>query len=443
MDPAQQTEGAARAARIKDLTRKHVFTSWAAQARIDPVPLAGGEGAWLWDHEGTRWLDCTSQLVNANLGYQHPRLIQAIRDALDELVTVSPNFAHEHRAEAAALIAGLAPEGLERVFFTTGGAEAVEHALRLARHHTGRPKVLASYRSYHGSTAGASTLTGEARRWGTEPGLPGVVHFWGPHRYRSVHGAQTDEEEGVRSLDHLRRTLEAEGPHLVGAIVLETVVGTNGILVPPDGYLQGVRALCDEFGILLVSDEVMCGFGRAGEWFAVDRWGVRPDLLTFAKGVNSGYVPLGGVLISEAVASSFDEVVYPGGATYNGHPLACASAIAAIGILRDEGVVEHARHLGADVLGPALRELADRHEVIGDVRGLGVFWAVELVTDRDTREPVAAERMAQLLTACRAEGVWPLVVANRVHVVPPLVITDAEAREAVARLDRALKEVAR
>lgn len=431
-----------RAARIRDVTRRHVFTSWAAHASIDPVPLAGGSGAWLWDYEGNRWLDFTSQLVNANLGYQHPRLLAAIREATEELVIASPNVAHESRAEAARLVAEVAPEGLDKVFFTTGGAEAVEHAVRMARVHTGRHKLLASYRSYHGSTAAASTLTGEQRRWGTEPGLPGVVHFWGPHLYRSTFGAQTEQEESERALEHLRQTVAAEGPHLIAAIILESVVGTNGILVPPQGYLQGVRELCDEHGILLIADEVMAGFGRTGRWFAFERWGIIPDLITFAKGVNSGYIPLGGVVISDAVAATFDHLVYPGGATYNGHPLACASAVASIGIMREDGVIEHADALGESVLGPRLRELLDRHEVVGDVRGLGVFWAVELVSDRQSRQPLAADRMAQLLRACRAQGVWPLVVGNRLHIVPPCVITADEAAEGVDGLDRALKAVA-
>ncbi len=359
---------------------------------------------------------------------------------------MAPGFAYETRSEAARLIAEVAPVGLEKVFFTNGGADANEHAVRMARLHTGRHKVLAAYRSYHGATAGAITLTGDPRRWPSEPSDPGVVHFWGPYLYRSAFHASTEAEECERALQHLRDTLMVEGPQTVAAIVLETVVGTNGILVPPDGYLAGVREICDELGIVMIADEVMAGFARCGEWFAVDRWGVTPDLITFAKGVNSGYVPLGGVVISDAIAETFSRRAYPGGLTYSGHPLACASAVASITIMREEGVVEHARSLGADVIGPALAELADRHPSVGDVRGLGMFWAVELVKDRTTREPLvpfnaagdAAAPMAELAAACKQRGLYPFTHFNRTHVVPPCTTTAEEVREGIAILDEAL-----
>ena len=430
-------------AQIRALSRAHVFTSWSAQQEIDPLPIAGGEGAWFWDYRGRRFLDLTSQLVNVNLGYQHPRLTAAIQEAAGRITTVAPSFSSASRAEAAAAVAAVAPEGLEKVFFANGGAEANENAVRMARLHTGRHKVLAAYRSYHGATAGAAALTGEARRWGSEPSVPGVVHFWGPHLYRSEFYSTTADEESERALEHLRRTVAAEGPHHVAAVILEPVVGSNGILVPPPGYLEGVRALCDEHGILLILDEVMSGFGRTGAWFAADHWGVRADLITFAKGVNSGYVPLGGVIISEEVAATFDHTPYPGGLTYSGHALATASAVAAIRIMHEERTIEHAAEVGEQTLGPALRALAERHEVVGDVRGLGVFWALELVADRATREPLPAERMKAVQQACVARGVWPLVNANRVHVVPPCVISHEEAEEAVRLLDEALAEVGR
>ncbi|GAA1166728.1 aspartate aminotransferase family protein [Ornithinimicrobium humiphilum] len=429
---------AARDSRVRELTRAHVFTSWSAQAEIDPLPLAGGEGVWFWDHQGRRYLDLTSQLVNVNLGYQHPRLVEAIREAAGGLVTVAPSFAEESRAEAAAAVAGLAPAGLEKVFFTNGGAEANENAVRMARLHTGRHKVLAAYRSYHGATAAAIALTGEPRRWGAEPSIPGVVHFWGPYLYRSEFHSSTPEEEAERALRHLRHTVAAEGPQHVAAIVLETVVGSNGVLVPPPGYLEGVRELCDEHGILLVLDEVMAGFGRTGAWFAFDHWGVRPDLVTFAKGVNSGYVPLGGVILSDEIADTFAHTPYPGGLTYSGHALATASAVASIRIMREERVVENAAEVGERTLGPGLRDLAERHEVIGDVRGLGVFWALELVADRETREPLPADRVKAIHRACVERGVWPLMMGNRMHVVPPCVITSEEAGEALTLLDEAL-----
>jgi taurine---2-oxoglutarate transaminase len=429
------------------LDRAHVFHSWSAQALIDPMPIVRAEGSCFWDAEGKRYLDFSSQLVNVNLGYQHPAVIEAIREQAGRLVTVAPSFANDTRSEAARLIAEVAPDGLDRVFFTNGGADANENAVRMARLHTGRHKVLATYRSYHGATTGAITLTGDPRRWASEPAMPGVVHFWGPYAYRSAFHASDEAEEGVRALAHLRDTIMVEGPATIAAILMETVVGTNGILVPPDGYLAGVRELCDEHGILLIADEVMAGFARCGEWFAVDRWEVIPDLITFAKGVNSGYVPLGGVLISDAVAATFDERPYPGGLTYSGHPLACASAVASINVMREEKVIDYARTLGSDVIGPELRSLAERHPSIGEVRGLGVFWALELVRDRETREPLvpfnasgpAAAPMNELAAACKQRGLWPFVHFNRLHVVPPCTTSADEIREGIAILDEALE----
>jgi taurine--2-oxoglutarate transaminase len=435
------------AARIRRDDRAHVFHSWSAQAQIAPMPIARAEGSHFWDYDGNRFLDFSSQLVNVNIGYQHPKLVAAIQEQAGKLATIAPGFANDARSEAARLIAELAPGDLEAVFFTNGGAEANENAVRMARLHTGRHKVLAAYRSYHGATAGAIALTGDPRRWASEPGMPGVVRYWGPYLYRSAFHATTEAEETERALEHLRQTIAVEGPQTIAAIVLETVVGTNGILVPPPGYLAGVRALCDEFGIMLIADEVMAGFGRCGEWFAVDHWNVTPDLITFAKGVNSGYVPLGGVILSAAIAATFADRPYPGGLTYSGHPLACASAVASINIFREEGILEHTRALGTDVIGPGLRALADRHPSVGDVRGLGVFWAVELVRDRDTREPLvpfnaagpAAAPMGEFAAACRSAGLWPFVHFNRTHVVPPCTTTAAEVREGLEILDQALE----
>jgi taurine---2-oxoglutarate transaminase len=431
--------------RIQDDDRKHVFHSWSAQA-VDLLPIAGGEGSYFWDHDGNRYLDFSAQLVNVNIGYQHPRLVAAIQDAAGRMCTVGPTFSYGARSEAARLITELAPGDLDVVMFTNGGAEAVEYALRLARLHTGRHKVLAAYRSYHGGTAGAVTLTGEPRRWASEPGIPGIVHYWGPYLYRSAFHATTAAEESERALAHLRDVITLEGPSTVAAVVLETVVGTNGILVPPPGYLAGVRALCDEFGIVMIADEVMAGFGRCGEWFAIDHWGVVPDLITFAKGVNSGYVPLGGVIIAPDVADTFAERPFPGGLTYSGHALACASAVASIRIFKDEGIVEHARALGTDVIGPSLAEIAERHPSVGEVRGLGVFWALELVRDRATREPLvpfnargaAAAPMAEFATACKQRGLWPFIHFNRTHVVPPCTISADELHKGFAILDEAL-----
>ncbi len=431
---------------VRHADRAHVFHSWSAQDLIDPLPIASASGSHFTDYDGNRYLDFSSQLVNVNIGYQHPKLVAAIVEQAGRLCTIQPAFANDVRGEAARLIAEVAPGDLNRVFFTNGGAEAVENAVRMARLHTGRHKVLAAYRSYHGATAGAIALTGDPRRWASEPGVSGVVRYWGPYLYRSPFHATTEAEECERALSHLRDLITVEGPHTIAALILETVVGTNGILVPPDGYLAGVRALCDEFGILLIADEVMAGFGRCGEWFAVDHWDVTPDLITFAKGVNSGYVPLGGVIISDPVAASFATRAYPGGLTYSGHPLACASAVASINIFREEKIIEHARYLGAEVIGPGLRELAARHPSVGEVRGLGVFWAVELVRDRETREPLvpfnasgeAAAPMNAFATACKERGLWPFIHFNRTHVVPPCTTTAEECRSGLAILDDAL-----
>ncbi|WP_229069892.1 aspartate aminotransferase family protein [Actinoplanes sp. DH11] len=426
--------------------RAHVFHSWSAQGLIDPLPIKGASGSWFWDYDDRRYLDFSSQLVNINIGHQHPRLVAAIQEQAATLCTIQPAFANDKRGEAARMIAEVAPEGLNKVFFTNGGAEANENAIRMARLHTGRHKVLSTYRSYHGSTATAITATGDPRRWPNEPVAVGVVHFWGPYPYRSPFHSDSAEQEAERALAHLRDTVVFEGPGTIAAILIETVVGTNGILVPPPGYLAGVRAICDEFGIVLIADEVMAGFGRCGEWFAVDRWGVVPDLITFAKGVNSGYLPLGGVIISEAIAETFRERPFPGGLTYSGHPLACASAVASMQIFKEEGVVEHARMLGEDVIGPELAAIAERHPSVGEVRGLGVFWAVELVTDRAARTPLvpfnaigpAAAPMAAVAAACKERGLWPFTHFNRIHVVPPCTISVDEVRQGLAILDEAL-----
>jgi taurine--2-oxoglutarate transaminase len=430
----------------REIDRRHVFYPWAAQARIEPVVVTGGAGARFTDDTGASYLDFASQLVHANLGLQHPRLVAAIHRQADRLCTVSPNHATDVKAEAARLIATHAPGELDTVFFTTGGAEAVENAIRLARLHSGRHKILAAYRSYHGATAGAVTATGEPRRWASEPGIPGVVHFFGPYLYRSAFHATTEAEERDRALEHLEQVICFEGPDQVAAILLEPVVGTNGVLVPPDGYLAGVRELCDRYGILLVADEVMVGFGRVGEWFAVDAWNVVPDLLTFAKGVNSGYVPLGGVVLSPAIAASFADHAYPGGLTYSGHPLACAVAAESVRVFEDDDIPARARRLGDTVVAPALAKIAAAHPSVGEVRGRGLFWAIELVADRDSRRMLvpynasgpAAEPMSRVLAACKRRGVWPFTHFNRLQLAPPLIIDEVDLAEGLAAVDEAL-----
>lgn len=428
--------------------RAHVFHSWSAQSLINPTMIARAEGSTMWDFDGNRFLDFSAQLMNMNIGHQHPKMVSAIQEAAGRLSSIAPFHGNSDRSEAARLIAELAPSamGNAMVFFTNGGAEGNENAIRMARLHTGKHKVLSAHRSYHGATHGAIAMTGDPRRWPSEPAIPGVVRYFGPYPYRSSFHAETPEQECERALGHLEELIMFEGAHTIAAIILESVVGTNGILVPPDGYLAGVRELCDRYGIVMIADEVMAGFGRCGEWFAIDHWDVSPDLIVFAKGVNSGYVPIGGVLISETIADSFRERPYPGGLTYSGHPLACASIVASINIFRDEHVLEHARHLGADVIGPALADLAERHESIGEVRGLGVFWAIELVRDRASREMlvpynatgVDAAPMLEFQAACRARGLWVFTHFNRVHVVPPCVISDEQCHEGLSIIDEAL-----
>ena len=427
-------------ARAKELDREYVFHSWLAQAGLDLPVIAGGAGTTVWDHAGNRLLDFASQLVNVNIGHQHPAVVKAIQDQAALLATIGPATANLARGEAAQRILSKAPDGFAKVFFTNGGADANENAIRMARLHTGRDTVLSTYRSYHGNTGAAIVATGDWRRMPNQYAR-GHVHFFGPYLYRSEFWATTPEEESARALRHLERVIQSEGPATIAAILLETVPGTAGILVPPPGYLAGVRALCDRYGIILILDEVMCGFARTGRWFAFEGYDVVPDLITFAKGVNSGYVPVGGVIISAAISATFDDRVFPGGLTYSGHPLAAASIIASIDAMEAEGIVENARRVGADVIGPGLADLAERHPLIGEVRGEGVFWALELVADPATREPVGADVIGRLKKELTARGLLPFTADNRIHVVPPCVVTDDEVGQALAIYDEALTAV--
>jgi taurine--2-oxoglutarate transaminase len=423
-----------------------VFHSWSAQATINPLMIKNAKGVYVTDENGKTYLDFSSQLVNTNIGHQHPSVVRAIQEQAGVLCTIAPQHGYEARYRAAELILDHSFDGAAKVFFTSGGTEAVEHAVRMARLHTGRQKILATYRSYHGGTSTSINLTGDPRRWPNDNGSSGVVHFFGPFLYRSNYHATTEQEECERALESLENTIRFEGPAAFAAIILETVPGTAGIMVPPKGFLKGVREICDRYGIVYIADEVMCGFGRTGAWFAYQDHDVRPDLVTFAKGVNSGYVPLGGVVINEAIAATFSERVYPGGLTYSGHPLACAAAVACIEAMRAEHIVENAKRIGDVVLRPGLEELAKKHKVIGEVRGLGVFFALDLVTDRATKEPLApyggsSPAINELLGACRSEGLLIFNNYHRLHVVPPCTITADEAREGLARLDRALSVI--
>ena len=420
-----------------------VFHSWSAQASINPLMVKDAEGVYVTGEDGTTYLDLSSQLVNTNIGHQHPAVVRAIQEQAATLCTIAPQHGYVSRYRAAELILDRSFEGAAKVFFTNGGTEAVEHAVRMARLHTGRQKVLSTYRSYHGGTSTSINLTGDPRRWPNDNGTSGVVHFFGPFLYRTVFHATDEAEECARALESLENTIAFEGPSAFAAIILESVPGTAGIMTPPPGYLAGVREICDRYGIVYIADEVMCGFGRTGAWFAYQDEGVTPDLVAFAKGVTSGYVPLGGVVLNEALSATFNDRVYPGGLTYSGHPLACATAVACIETMERERIVENARHVGDDVLRPGLDELATRHRIIGDVRGRGVFFALELVSDRTTKEPLApyggsSAAMNEILAACREERLLIFNNFNRLHVVPPCTVTDDEALDGLARLDRAL-----
>ena len=434
-----------KAAKVFADDRANVFHSWSAQAQISPMTVAGGAGSYFWDFNGKKYLDFSCQLVFTNIGHQHPKVIAGIKKQADLLATIAPQHANETRSIAAQKIVAHAESHLNKVFFTNGGADAVENAIRMARIHTSRHKVLSHYRSYHGNTGAAISATGDPRRFPNEFAY-GHVHFWGPYLYRSAFWANSEEQECARALEHLEQTIIFEGPNTIAAILIESVVGTNGILVPPKGYLEGVRALCDKYGIMWIADEVMAGFGRTGKWFAYQHSTATPDLIVFAKGVNSGYIPLGGVIISDAIAATFDQRVFPGGLTYSGHPIACAAAVAAIDAMEEEGIIEHSLDIGEKVIGPGLRKLAEKHKLIGDIRGVGTFWGMDLVTDRATRAPLApyggtSPAMGELVAACKSRGLFPFVHFNRMHVVPPCTITADELQEGFAILDQAFTEV--
>ena len=435
-----------RGKEVYDLDRAHVFHSWSAQGLISPMPVAGGLGSYFWDYEGNKYLDFSCQLVFTNIGFQHPKVVQAIQDQAAKLTAIAPQHANDVRAEAAKLITDRAGAHLNKVFFTNGGADANENAIRMARLHTGKHKVLSFYRSYHGNTTTAVTATGDPRRWPNEH-ASGHVHFFGPYQYRTAFWAKDEAEECKRALEHLEQIIIFEGPSTIAAILIESVVGTAGVLVPPAGYLEGVRALCDKYGIIWIADEVMSGFGRTGKWFAYQNWNAEPDLIVFAKGVNSGYVPLGGVIISDAIAATFDQRVFPGGLTYSGHPLATAAAVATINTMAEEGIVEHAAQIGQSVIKPLLEELQAKHKVVGEIRGLGVFWAIELVKDRATHEPLApyggsSPAMNEVMAACKKAGMIPFMNFNRIHICPPCNVSESELREGIAILDAALAGIA-
>ena len=404
---------------------------------MDPIPVAGAKGCWFWTPEGKRYLDFNSQLMCVNIGHGDERVIKAIQEQAATLAYANPFMATEPRAKLGEKLASIAPGDIDVFFFTNGGAEANENAIKIARMYTGRHKILARYRSYHGGTAGAITLTGDPRRWASEPGIPGVVHVPDPY-----HGIQRGWDPVDLALANLEEIIQLEGPQTIAAFFLETVTGTNGVLVPPDGYLQGVRALCTKYGILMVADEVMAGFGRTGEWFAINHWNVVPDLLTMAKGLTSAYVPLGAVGMRRAIADHFSDKVFYGGLTYNSHPLGCATALATIAVYEEDDLLARAKAMG-EVMKRHMRDLESRHPIVGAARSLGLFGIVELVKDRKSMEPLApfngtSEPMLALGRFLRQEGLYTFVRWNTIMTNPPLTITEEELAHGFDIIDRGL-----
>src|SRR5437763_1610984 len=367
---------------IVDLTRKHTLFEWSAQGAIDPIPVAGAKGCWFWTPEGKRFIDFNSQLMCVNIGHGDERVIRAIEAQLETLAYANPFMATEPRAKLGAKLAQITPGDIDVFFFTNGGAEANENAFKIARAFTGRQKILARYRSYHGATGAAINATGDPRRW-SQPPMPGFIHVLDPY-----HGIERGWDTAEQSLAYLEEVIQLEGPQTIAAFIVEPVTGTNGILVPPDGYMQGVRALCDKHGILMICDEVMSGFGRTGEWFAVNHWRVVPDIITMAKGLTSAYVQLGAVGVRQKIADHFQKTPFPSGLTYNSHPLACATALATIGVIEEDGLIGRARQTGK-LMAHLLADLASRHPSVGAVRSIGLFGIVELVRNRTTMAPMA------------------------------------------------------
>jgi taurine--2-oxoglutarate transaminase len=431
-------EGGLSGPEIVELSKRHTLFDWVAQDAAAPIPVATAKGCYFFTPEGKRYLDFNSQLWCSNIGHGDPRVIQAIKDQAEKLAYISPFQTTEPRALLGKKLAELLPGDLDKVFFTLGGAEANENAVRMARMVTGRPKIISRYRSYHGATYAMITLTGDPRRWANEPGMPNVVHVLDPY-----HGPDRPVDDAETSLRYLEETIQLEGPSLIAAFILEPVTGTNGILIPPDGYLQGVREICDRYGILMIADEVMSGFGRTGEWFAVNHWDVVPDLLTMAKGLTSSYVPLGAVGISPKVYEYFQDKVYFGGLTYNSHPLGCAAALAAIRVLEEDGLVENSRKMG-EVMHRHHEELRSKHPSVGLVRNIGLFGTIELVKSRRTMEPLSPfntvnETMKAINRYLLDHGLSTFIRWHSVMTNPPLCVTEEELAEGFEIIDGALE----
>jgi taurine---2-oxoglutarate transaminase len=426
---------------IVELTKKHTLFEWSAQGAVDPIPVAGAKGCWFWTPEGKRYLDFNSQLMCVNIGHGNERVIRAIAQQAETLAYANPFMATEARARLGRKLAGICPGDIEVFFFTNGGAEANENAIKIARQFTGRHKIMAFYRSYHGGTAGSITLTGDPRRWAAEPGIPGVVHVLNPY-----HGIERGSDTAEVALARIEETIQLEGPDRIAGFILEPVTGTNGVLVPPEGFIQGIRDLCTKYGILMIADEVMSGFGRTGEWFSVDHWRVVPDLITMAKGLTSAYVPLGAVGMRRRIADHFTDKVFFGGLTYNSHPLACATALATLQVYEDDHLIENARRMGG-MMKDLLAGLQAKHPSVGATRSIGLFGIVELVKNRQSMEPLApfngtSEPMKRLGKFFRDEGLYTFVRMNYFFTNPPLTITEEEMRHGFDVIDRGLAHIA-
>jgi taurine---2-oxoglutarate transaminase len=419
------------------LTRQHTLFEWSAQSQVEPLPVSRAKGVYFWDVDGRRYLDFNSQLMCVNIGHGDERVLRAMHEQATTLAYANPFMATEARARLGATLASITPGDIDVFFFTNGGAESNENAIKIARLFTGRRKILARYRSYHGATAGSMSLTGDPRRWSVEPGIPGVVHVLDPY-----HGIERGWEPVGAALDRLEEVIALEGPQTIAAFILEPVPGSNGVLVPPDGYLEGVRDICTQHGILMIADEVMSGFGRTGEWFAVDNWKVVPDLISMAKGLTSAYVPLGAVGMRRHIAEHFRDRVFYGGLTYNSHPLACATANATLAVYKEDRLIENARRLGG-VMRTRMRDLEARHPSVGATRSIGLFGVVELVRDRQKRTPMApfngtSAEMAALSKRFRDDGLYAFLRWNMLFTNPPLSITESQLHEGFDIIDRGL-----
>jgi taurine---2-oxoglutarate transaminase len=429
--------GAMTSEEIVALNRAHTFFSWSIQGALDPIVIDHAKGVWLFTPEGERILDFNSQLMSVNIGHGDHRVIDAITEQALKLQYVQPAFATEIRGKLGKKLAEILPGDLDKVFFTLGGAEAIENAIKLARHFTGRYKVLARYRAYHGATMGAMTLTGDPRRWANEPGLVGVVRYPDTHRW-----GEAEPRPVAESLQGLDDVIRYEGPNTIAAVFLETIVGTNGILIPPDGYIQGVREICDRHGILMVADEVMAGFGRTGRWFAIDHWDTVPDLMTMAKGLTSSYLPLGAVAMRHHIAQAFEDKMFYGGLTYSSHPVSLAASLATIGVYEEDGLIENAARLDR-VMRDHHQRLAAKHRSVGATRNLGLFGILDLVRSRDPWTPLTpfngtSDEMKAIGKYLREHGVYAMIANNSIHTNPPLCITEDELAQGFDVIDAAL-----